>query len=329
LGADAGFTAHNYAQEFDPVAGTVTDVTPLPTARHFLGALTWNDTLIYVIGGQSSTYHNVVEIYDPANDAWTTGTPLPIQNRSFACGIQNDTIYVAGGYNGSGYVTDCYVGAIDPANPQTIAWTAIADIPIGPSGTPGRSRIQGACVEILGLGWRFCFTGGDDHGTPAYDTWFYGPYTASWVQRLDKPTPISNSQCAVYVPSPFEQEVFFCAGGYNTAAGSSTVVTEGLVGYWGGVQETPPINHGYTSFGFAAFVNPSQGMISYTTSSPGEVLLKAYDGAGRLVETLVNAVQPAGVKTINWDTSNIANGVYFLRLEAQGEIATRKMILVK
>jgi hypothetical protein len=95
-----------------------------------------------------------------------------------------------------------------------------------------------------------------------------------------------------------------------------------------GIQEKPVENE-LASFGFAAFVNPSQGMISYTTSSPGEVLLEAYDATGRLIATLVNKVQPAGVKTINWDTSNIANGVYFLRLEAQDEIATRKMILVK
>jgi flagellar hook assembly protein FlgD len=70
-------------------------------------------------------------------------------------------------------------------------------------------------------------------------------------------------------------------------------------------------------------------MISYATSVSGRVTLKAYDATGRLVETLVNTVQPAGVKTVNWDTGNIANGVYFLKLEAQGATATHKMILVK
>jgi len=325
-GCDAGFAVHNYVQEFDPVAGTVTDVTPLPTARHFLGALTWNDTLIYVIGGQSSSYHNVVEIYDPANDAWTTGTAMPIQNRSFACGIQNDTIYTAGGYNSSGYVSGCYMGVIDSGNPQSITWTAIADIPIGPSGTPGRSRVQGACVDMFSFGWRFYFTGGDDHGVPAYDIWYYDPYTAAWVRHVDKPTPISNSQCAVFVPYPFDGGTFLCAGGYNTSGGAGTAETEGLVQFHD-IEETLPTNHELT--GFAAMANPSKGMISYATSVSGRVTLKAYDGTGRLVETLVNVVQPAGIKTINWDTSNIANGVYFLRLEAQGEIATRKMILVK
>ncbi len=326
-GCDAGFTAHSYAQAFDPVAGTVSDVTPLPTARHFLGVLTWNDTLIYVIGGQSSAYHNVVEIYDPANDAWTTGTAMPIQNRSFACGIQNDTIYMAGGYNGSGYVTGSYIGVIDPGNPQSITWTAIANIPTGPSGTPGRSRTQGACVETP-AGWRFYFTCGDDHGVAAYDTWFYDPNTAAWVQTLDKTTPISNSQCAVYVPNPFDHGTFFCAGGYNTAGAAATAATEGLINIGTGIQEKPQYEQ-FAGFGFAAMANPSKGMISYATSVSGRVTLKAYDATGRLVETLVNTVQPAGVKTVNWDTNNIADGVYFLKLDVQGETATHKMILVK
>jgi len=329
-GADAGFTAHNYCQEYDPVAGTVTDKTPLPTARNFNGALTWNDTLIYVLGGQSSSYWNVVEIYDPANDAWTTATPLPEANRSFACGIAGDIIYVTGGYSGSGYRTATRIGVIDPANPQSITWSQGPDIPLGNSGTPGRSRVQGACVEKE-TGWVFYFTGGDDHGAsyPAYDTWFYDPNDALWHQDIDKPTPISNSQCAVYVPNPFEHGVLFCAGGYNTATSSGTNATEGLVNIGTGIYETPPVNQGFAGFAFAAMANPSKGMISYVTSISGKVVLKAYDASGRLIETLINSVQPAGVKTVKWDTSNIANGVYFLRLDAQGETATQKMILVK
>jgi len=38
-GADVTGSTVNYNQEFDPVSGTVTDKTPLPIARHFLGAL--------------------------------------------------------------------------------------------------------------------------------------------------------------------------------------------------------------------------------------------------------------------------------------------------
>ncbi len=313
-GCDAGFTAHNYAQEFDPVASTVTDVTAMPTARYFNGALTWNDTLIYVLGGQAASYYNTVEIYDPANDAWTTGTAMPSTNRSFACGIQNDTIYVAGGWNG-GYISGSWIGVIDPVTPQTITWTAIADIPTGTSGQAGRSRLQGACVETPS-GWRFYFTGGDDHGAsyPAYDTWFYDPNTAAWVQDLDKTTPISNSQCAVYVPNPFDHGVLFCAGGFNTATSSGTNATEGLVNIGTGIQETPPNTHELTGFGFAAMANPSKGMISYATSVSGRVTLKAYDATGRLVETLVNTVQPAGILIISRMVFTSSNSKHKVKL---------------
>lgn len=98
-----------------------------------------------------------------------------------------------------------------------------------------------------------------------------------------------------------------------------------------GVEEQP-YDRDALVFGFAPnMANPMRGnsAISYTTTKAGKVSLKVYDGAGRLVETLVNATQPAGTKTVNWDARNIPNGVYFLRLEAEGENATQKMILVK
>ena len=323
-------TALDYCQEYDPVAGTVTDKTAMPTARQFLGAVAWNDTLIYVMGGQSaSSYYSTIEIYDPANDAWTTATSLPEANRSFACGIAGDIIYVTGGYSGSGYLTATHIGVIDPTNPQSITWSSGPDIPLGSSGIPGRSRVQGACVET-DSGWMFYFTCGDDHGVAAYDTWFYDPNDALWHQTLDKPTPISNSQCAVWVPS-IDEGTFFCAGGYNTATASATNATEGLVNLGPtGIQEAP-VDHRLSDFGFAAMANPvtHNAGIAYTITVPGRVSLKVYDRSGRLVETLVNSVQQAGTQIANWNVENIANGVYFIRLVVQGETATHKMILVK
>jgi len=55
---------------------------------------------------------------------------------------------------------------------------------------------------------------------------------------------------------------------------------------------------------------------------------------GRLVRTLVNAQQPAGAKSVYWDSKDqnnrtIANGVYFLKLEAEDNTAVQKLIIVK
>jgi hypothetical protein len=85
-------------------------------------------------------------------------------------------------------------------------------------------------------------------------------------------------------------------------------------------------------FGFAPSIpNPTKGItsISYITSKSDNVSLKVYDGTGRLVETLINSVRPAGVNTVTWNPENLSNGVYFFNLEANGKIATHKLILVK
>jgi hypothetical protein len=82
--------------------------------------------------------------------------------------------------------------------------------------------------------------------------------------------------------------------------------------------------------------NP-QTRISYTipgAAGGAPVTLRVYDVAGRLVRTLLNAVQPPGVYALNWDGtdergSRVSSGVYFYQLQCNGEAQTRKMILLK
>jgi hypothetical protein len=90
------------------------------------------------------------------------------------------------------------------------------------------------------------------------------------------------------------------------------------------------------AFGFApSTVTVTRGHlpIAYTTSVPGHVSLKVYDGMGRLVQTLVNTHQQAGEKSVYWDNKDlsnrkVSNGVYFLKLEANEQTAVHKLILV-
>ncbi len=69
-------------------------------------------------------------------------------------------------------------------------------------------------------------------------------------------------------------------------------------------------------------------------SSAAHVTLKIYDIHGRFVTTLVDAVKEAGEHTVQWDGRNtggepVYSGIYFMRLEAGGSRAVRKMILMK
>jgi hypothetical protein len=91
------------------------------------------------------------------------------------------------------------------------------------------------------------------------------------------------------------------------------------------------------AFGFApsmATVSRGRMPIAYSTTTPSHVSLKVYDGMGRLVQTLVNAQQPAGEKSVYWDNKDlsnrtVSNGVYFLKLEADNQAAVHKLILVR
>ncbi len=59
------------------------------------------------------------------------------------------------------------------------------------------------------------------------------------------------------------------------------------------------------------------------------VELKIFDALGREVATLVNEVQDAGTKSVEWDGGNKASGAYVLRMKAGDAVLSRKMILAK
>jgi photosystem II stability/assembly factor-like uncharacterized protein len=69
--------------------------------------------------------------------------------------------------------------------------------------------------------------------------------------------------------------------------------------------------------------------IHYSIPSRALVRLKVIDVLGREVETLVDEAREAGRYSATWDAAGVSSGVYFYRLELEGQVVqTRKMILV-
>ncbi len=56
---------------------------------------------------------------------------------------------------------------------------------------------------------------------------------------------------------------------------------------------------------------------------------KIYNLLGQKVETLVENYQTAGIYQLQWEAADKPSGVYFYRLEANGFVQSRKMVLVK
>jgi len=74
--------------------------------------------------------------------------------------------------------------------------------------------------------------------------------------------------------------------------------------------------------------NPSTA-IGYTLPQPGHVSLVVYNLIGQRVRTLVNGFQPAGRYETVFDAAGLPGGLYFCRLEAEGQRRIIKMVLQK
>lgn len=74
--------------------------------------------------------------------------------------------------------------------------------------------------------------------------------------------------------------------------------------------------------------------IPFTLARAGRVTLRIYDVSGRLVATVLDEHRDAGSHVARWDGRRddagvVASGVYFARIEADGETNTRRMVLLK
>ncbi|MCK4328982.1 T9SS type A sorting domain-containing protein [candidate division WOR-3 bacterium] len=84
------------------------------------------------------------------------------------------------------------------------------------------------------------------------------------------------------------------------------------------------------------YPNPARGktVIRYSIPKSSNVSLKIYDICGRLVKTIIDERKPAGYYRVTWDGKDnkdnpVSNGVYFARLVAGDNSASRKLVIVK
>jgi len=69
--------------------------------------------------------------------------------------------------------------------------------------------------------------------------------------------------------------------------------------------------------------------IAFNLPKTSQVTLKIFNVLGEEVATLVSRRLTTGKYTYEWDGSNVASGVYLYRIEAEGFVETRKMVLMR
>ncbi|MBX7045667.1 MAG: T9SS type A sorting domain-containing protein [Ignavibacteria bacterium] len=69
--------------------------------------------------------------------------------------------------------------------------------------------------------------------------------------------------------------------------------------------------------------------IQYLLPKQGFVSLKVYDVVGRMIKELVSELKEAGNYSVTFDATNFSSGVYFYRIEVNGFVDTKRMVLMK
>jgi uncharacterized protein with LGFP repeats len=82
---------------------------------------------------------------------------------------------------------------------------------------------------------------------------------------------------------------------------------------------------------FPNFPNPfnPETTFSFNIGSLQQTSLRIYDIQGRLIETLVQDKINPGFHTMTWNASEVATGVYFVKLISGDKIKTRKIMVLK
>ena len=69
--------------------------------------------------------------------------------------------------------------------------------------------------------------------------------------------------------------------------------------------------------------------IELNLSEASYASVKVFNLRGEIVGVLMDGMVDASTYTMTWDASNLSSGVYMIRAEANGQIATQKVMLVK
>jgi hypothetical protein len=96
----------------------------------------------------------------------------------------------------------------------------------------------------------------------------------------------------------------------------------------GGTETRQAVNELSLSQNYPNPFNPTTTIL-YELPRTSQVTLTVYDLLGREVATLVNGVEEPGHKSVEFNATNLAGGIYFYRITAGDHVLTRKLVYLK
>jgi hypothetical protein len=167
-------------------------------------------------------------------------------------------------------------------------------------------------------------------GTSAWDTAHVYTYFPGPLGSVYASYPFWATRTPPFEGDHFVIPVRFTPPGVGQYRGLLSVAT--VEHYY----QIPVLGRGVPPQGSGALVlnvapNPFNLMttIRYVLPEPAAVKITLYDILGRMTKQIDVLPQPAGEHSVMIDAAGLASGVYFATIEAAGQIATRKVLLLK
>jgi hypothetical protein len=318
----------------------VFDGTPAdPEASPYRLATGTEDTLYtidvddegYVYVGYCNSENDRVDIYPPiTDDMWTTHSGSPMTTVALPEGQ-----YLGMCVNGAG--TELYVS--EYASSVITRYTG--------SPATGFTLDGGFSLQIDSLATAIDL---DEQGYLyvvsdfASSMLFENPAGYSWFWVIDLNTGVVTDKVDMYSPNGGSSSE--TSAGYHSAvdievdeAGSVYVVHyyAWAIEKWVGspstgvesVQSSGDLP--YASVLVQNYPNPFNASteIRYRLPADTQVRLDVFNVAGQLAERLVDGHQAAGEHLVEWTPADLPSGVYFIRLQAGGQMAVTKAALVR
>ncbi|MBK9255967.1 MAG: choice-of-anchor J domain-containing protein [Saprospiraceae bacterium] len=316
----------NKTQIYDMISDSWIESTPIPIPASGLAVGSYQDTLIYLIGGRNANNIEInnVQIYNVNTAKWSVGTskpgPLVFGLKGTVLG---NKIVVTNGRSVNGRVSDTYLGEINANDPTKITWIKVANYPIPNVGNAGVCGISNNGKNLL------IINGGNDgeEGVLTKKTFGYDIDRDKWLIGPDKPTANGNSSCTTVVKN--DSLYMACLGGVigNYAINTNEWLNLGKYNATSSsidlqiTSELPLIQ---------CYPNPANSIsnIAFTLTNAADVHIELTDLYGRKVLHVLNSKLVAGDHIIPTDIKQIPPGAYQYIITMGGKSTTHKMIKI-
>jgi len=316
-------------QEYDPVADSWALKKELPMKISYHTSCVLNNKL-YIL--HPLYYSGINWVYDPDTNEWDSFAQryFPGGRAGASSCVCDNYLYMFGGHDFTNHGNRGYryTEKVEMYDPETKAWTYLADMP----------KAIGGHINIVHDQKIYLF-GGETKGhwdnnyhTPTKWVYEYNPDSNSWQRMEDMPfklTGMKGHKVGNYLYLIGGNNKDYVHGGqiadvWRFNLDSLKVFVDPNTSINQHYQE---LNHNFTLH--QNYPNPFTvtTTISYELKVAEEVELFVYDMLGKKVVSLVNDTQDPGKYDIVWNAEGLKPGIYFCELNVAGYMQISKMIV--